>query len=174
MKKLFAILLAVTLIASMATVVSAADTTTLTTTVPAANYTLNIPANQEITYGETSTDIGTITVSNATGFAAGKNLKVTVTYDAFTSEGVSTTIPFVLTASGVAPSQGNKTSTYDYASGSAFVFKGNAAGGVNTPTFEGAYNLTSLLITVDSADWGKALAGDYTATITFNTEVVAE
>ena len=39
MKKIFAILLAVTMLASMATVVSAAEsTTTLSTTVPAASY----------------------------------------------------------------------------------------------------------------------------------------
>ena len=48
MKKIFAILLAVTMLTSMATVVSAAETTPLTTTVPTATYTLNIPAHQEI------------------------------------------------------------------------------------------------------------------------------
>ena len=61
MKKFFAIALAVAMFASMATVASAAEnTTTLTTTVPAATYTLNIPANQEIPFGATQTNIGSV------------------------------------------------------------------------------------------------------------------
>ena len=42
MKKLFAMALAVLMVVSMATVASA-ESTTLVTNVPAANYTLNIP-----------------------------------------------------------------------------------------------------------------------------------
>ena len=83
MKKLIALALAVTLLASMAVTVSAANTTTLTATVPAAGYTLNIPANQEVNFGTTQADIGNITVTDSAGFAVGKNLQVTVTYDAF-------------------------------------------------------------------------------------------
>ena len=96
MKKLFALLLAVIMVMSMATIVSAESTTTLTTEVPAASYTLNVPAVVPIDFGATSTDIGNVTVTDATGFAEGKNLKVTVTYGAFTSEGAATSIPFVL------------------------------------------------------------------------------
>ena len=94
MKKFFAILLAVTMLASMATVVSAESTTTLTTTVPAASYTLNIPADQEIVFGATATDIGVVTVTNSNGFAWGKHLKVTLSWEDFKSEGVASTIPF--------------------------------------------------------------------------------
>ena len=95
MKKFFAIALAVAMFASMATVASAAEnTTTLTTNVPAATYTLNIPADQEIPFGATLTDIGSITVTNGTGFAKGKNLAVMPTFDAFICEDASTTIPF--------------------------------------------------------------------------------
>ena len=54
MKKLFAILLVAALLIPMATVAFAANTTTLTTTVPAATYTLNIPADQKIEFGTTS------------------------------------------------------------------------------------------------------------------------
>ena len=35
-------------------------------------------------------------------------------------------------------------------------------------------NITAINLLVDSDDWGKALAGEYTATITFTAEVVAE
>ena len=99
MKKILAVLLAVTIFASMATFVSAAEnTTTLTTTVPSATYTLNIPADQEIAFGAAVTNIGTITVTEATGFAWGKNLKVTLSWEDFKSDSVSSTIPFSIKA----------------------------------------------------------------------------
>ena len=120
MKKFFAILLAVTMFASMATVVSAESTTTLSTTVPAASYTLNIPADQTIEFGATETNIGNVTVTNSAGFAEGKNLSVTVTYDEFTSAGLSTTIPFSLEMS--APSSYGTTER-PLASGSSMIFK---------------------------------------------------
>ena len=82
MKKFIAIVLAVLTVLSFSTVAFAeGNTTTLTTTVPDATYTLNIPADQQITFGATSTDIGTVTVTNSSGFAAGKDLHVTITYD---------------------------------------------------------------------------------------------
>ena len=89
MKKLFAIALAVAMLASMATVVSAVEnTTTLTTEVPAATYTLNIPADQEVPYGTTRMKIGEVTITDSSNFAVGKNVSVTITYDEFTSTGV--------------------------------------------------------------------------------------
>ena len=54
MKKFIALVLAMTMGFSMAIDASAASTTTLTTTVPAANYTMTIPANQEVAFGTTS------------------------------------------------------------------------------------------------------------------------
>ena len=80
MKKLTTLVLALALAASLAVPAFAANTTTLTTTVPAATYTLNIPADQEIPFGATETNIGSISVTDGTGFAVGKNLKVTLTY----------------------------------------------------------------------------------------------
>ena len=77
MKKLLSLALALLMLASVATV-ALASTTTLTTTVPPATYTLNIPADQEIPFGETGHNIGNVTVTDAAGFAEGKNLKVTM------------------------------------------------------------------------------------------------
>ena len=37
--------------------------------------------------------------------------------------------------------------------------------------YEGTANET--VVTISSTDWGKALAGDYSATITFTAEVVS-
>ena len=36
------------------------------------------------------------------------------------------------------------------------------------------YYMEGLLVRISSTDWGKALGGDYTATITFTSEVVVE
>lgn len=176
MKKIFAILLAVTIFASMATIVSAAEnskTTTLTTTVPAASYTLNIPANQTIPFGEEYTNIGRIRVTNSAGFAEGKNLKVTITYTDFTCENTETSIPIKLNISNMTtPSQ--LWDDEEIASGAVIRFKGQADGTVSEHAAgnRGVTRPNAWLI-VDSDDWGKALAGEYTATITFTAEVVA-
>lgn len=148
-------------------------TTTLTTTVPAATYTLNIPADQEIPFGTTSMDIGAPTVTNSSSFAVGKNLAVTMTWDDFSCPETTTTIPFTL--------KGHFIKGFEYAdiykeSGDQITFKGNtdgtvgqyAWGRVGTTTTEMQY----LYIEMKSTDWGKALAGDYSATITFTSEVV--
>jgi len=176
MKKLTALLLAVMLVASMAVAVSAENTTTLTTTVPAATYTLNIPADQEIPFGVQKTDIGEISVTNSTGFADGKNLKVTFTYADFESASNSTTIPFELT---MLHSEGfSATSvldTWKVKSGESIEFRGNTDGTVEeTVALGGSGGLCHVGVIIKSSSWGKALAGDYTATITFTAEVVVE
>ena len=183
MKKLFAILLAVAMLASMATIASAESVTTLSTTVPAATYTLNIPADQEVAYGATETSIGNITVTNASGFAEGKNLKVTATYNEFTSEGVSTSIPFVLKTKHWVINPFDVAETFcELASGSAITFLGQEDSTVketgynyNDSSFEFKdKHVTDLYLFIDSSAWGKALAGEYTATITYTAEVVVE
>ena len=181
MKKFFAILLAVTMLASMATVASAAEsTTTLTTEVPAATYTLNIPANQEIAFGSGVAKIGNVTVTNASGFAYGKDLKVTVNYDAFTCDETTTTIPFKVRLS----TNENFSPNYiEIPSGDSFVFAGKSDGTVDKevlfkswqgPTSTQYAYIDNVEIVVYSENWGKALAGEYTATITYAAEVVVE
>ena len=176
MKKLLAILLAVTMLASMAIVASASETTILTTSVPAATYTLNIPANQEIPYGKTSTEIGTVTITDANGFAPGKDVKVTVSYTDFTCEDVTTTIPFYLsgTYDYTYSSTGDKYSTIN--SGDSMLFKCDTTNRLTRALHpdDANYKLTKIEVRISSNDWGKALAGEYSATITFTAEVVAE
>lgn len=190
MKKLFALALAVVMVASMSTVAFAAEsTTTLTATVPAASYTLNIPANQEISFGTTQADIGNITVTDASGFAIGKNLEVTISYDAFTSNGISTQIPYTLSLYAAGSEENTGSSAYhsakeDLPSGSSILFSGNASGAVAeyikletnyvTTTGTKMIPVTSIRFNALSEDWGKALAGEYTSTITFTAEVVVE
>ncbi len=183
MKKIISLALALVMVLSLTIVMFADDapTTTLTTTVPPAVYTLNIPEDQTITYGETSTDIGNVTVTDSSGFAKGKNLVVTVTYGSFTSETVTTTIPFLLY---LTP---NNTSfdTKSLASGDTLVFKGKTSTAQvdqqATATFStksgsntGTDNLSVTSISLGTNGWGYALAGTYTATITFTAEVVVD
>ena len=58
------------------------------------------------------------------------------------------------------------------ASGDSLVFYGTSAGKLQTPHNSGK-SLDHISVAVNSSDWGKALAGEYTATITFTAEVVA-
>ena len=179
MKKLIAIVLAALTVLSFSTVVFAADTTTLTTTVPDATYTLNIPADQEIPFGATSTDIGNVTVTDSSSFAVGKNLQVTMTYDVFKADGISTTIPYYINfyAKGI-----NGESYERITSGNSVTFYGASDGTVGQKakftTMSNYQNIDvygeMLKVRVDSTDWGKALAGEYSSTITFTAEVVSE
>lgn len=177
MKKLFTILLTVAMLASMATAVSAANTTTLTTNVPAATYTLNIPADQEIPFGSTETEIGNVTVTNAKGFANTKNLNLTFTYGEFTNENLSTTIPFTVNMYGILTGHQGKAHDSDYKSGEYIVFRGKSDGTVYEKAVSPGSTIeeyTKMRIMMKSSDWAKALSGEYTATITFTAEVVVE
>lgn len=177
MKKLISLALAIALLASMAVSASA------------ASYTLNIPANQDVPFGITQADIGNITVTNSEGFAVGKNLEVTVTYDAFSADGISTQIPYRLSLYAAGSEENTGASAYHSAtkempSGSALLFLGNASSAVaENIKLESRYvttsgtkmiPVTSIRFNALSKDWGKALAGQYTSTITFTAEVVVE
>ena len=171
MKKFIAIALAALTVFSFSTVALAADTTTLTTTVPDATYTLNIPADQQIAFGATSTDIGNISVTEASGFAISKNIDVTITYNAFTSSDVSTKIPFVIVPNvlgGGAPGEIN--------SGDILTFWGESDGGVSKypgrRTSRGL-EISGLKVNINGSDWGKALGGEYSSTLTFTADVVS-
>lgn len=181
MKKFIAIALALLTVFSFSTAAFAeGNTTTLTTTVPDATYTLNIPADQEITFGKTVSNIGKVNVTNSSGFATGKNLKVTLTYDKFKSAEVSTTIPYYIEAYGGSYTSGQVV--YDVTerkdSGSCLIFKGLTNNLCDEYFFmEDSYGLEdskkTLRARINSTDWGKALGGEYTSTITFTAEVVS-
>ena len=179
MKKIVSIILVLVTILSMGTMAFADGTTTLTTTVPPAKYTLNIPADTVVPFGADVTELGNITVTDSEGFAYGKDLKVTVTYDAFKAESpdINTTIPFKVLYD-------DTTTLYTHSSskssGGAFVFLGRKDGTVESNALCGKtgdgipFYVKAIGLSVSSSDWGKALAGDYTASITFTSEVVVE
>ena len=180
MKKPSALILALVLLVSVIPAAYAANatpnTTTLTTTVPSASYVLNIPADQTVTFGETRTYIGNVTVTDSKNFAEGKNVDVTVEYAPFAAEAeeISTTIPYTLYQSTSAQNSGHIGSL---ASGEKMTFKGKADGTVAEKTRFRADNIAdntmeSLMVSIQSRGWGKALAGDYKSTITFTSEIV--
>lgn len=182
MKKVITLALALLMVCSMS-VTAFAATTTLTTTVPEATYTLNIPANQEIPFGTTEIKIGNVTVTESAGFAEGKNLDVTITYEPFSATGISTKIPYTLSLYAASTSS-SKEATEELVSGATISFMGKNDGTTaekttiktKAPTSGNptTADVTDILFYAVSEDWGKALAGEYTATITFTAEVVAE
>ena len=173
MKKLTAFILAAVLLLSLGAIALADGTTTLTTTVPAATYTLTIPEDVTVTYGVHSVYVGELDAEATSGFAVGKNLKVTMTYIPFSCESVSTTIPYEV--------EGficSKTGTYSYGmleSGCSFLFICTDTNKIFPSNLSGSPNFDNyrLDLCFSNADWGKALAGDYTATMTFTSEIVA-
>jgi hypothetical protein len=189
MKKLIALLLAALTAVSLPQVVFAANTTTLTATVPPAQYTLNIPADQTIAYGTLDAEIGNVTVTDSSGFAEGKNIQVTITYTEFASQDVSTKIPFTMYRRSTYTDSYYNTINSDVAinSGDYITFHGDSSGAVGERSnndghewqefgkiVQGKRDAEAIGLKFSSADWGKALSGDYAATITFTAEVVVE
>ncbi len=157
-----------------------AEETTFTTTVPSATYTLKVPEDQEIPFGEVSHKITPITATDGSGFAENKNLQVTITYESFKCDDpeVTTEIPYSLryssSESGVFPS------SIEANSGDSIIFLGKVDGTLEEyASFEatsGSKNpfAEEYRLVIQSADWGKALAGKYSSTMTFTAEVVVD
>ena len=174
MKKFLTLALAIATAMSCSVVAFAENTTTLTTTVPAATYTLNIPADQEIEFGAVKTDIGAITVTDASGFAKGKDVKLTVSHTEFTSDTVNTTIPYQI----YLDCRVSNNKIISLSSEPAY-FRGLTDGTVQeyimTQKDDGhEYEYGHTDVHISSEDWGKALGGNYVSVITFTTEVVVE
>ena len=174
MKKIIALMLA-TITAFSCSMVAFASTTILTTTVPAPAYTMNVPEDSEIVFNVEKTYLEPITITNSSGFAKGKNLEVTVSYDDFKSEGTTTTIPYTF---GVA----SETQTHSYhpvLNNESITFEGKDDGTIKTyATYTNPQNyhfeyIKSVVI-VEPTNWGKANEGTYTSTITFTAKVVVE
>lgn len=175
-RKVSIVLMTMIMTLSLTSAVFADQTTTLTTTVPGATYTLNIPADMTVEYGKTNTNIGTVTVSNSSGFATGKDLEVTITYDGlFKSKTVATTIPYELRQE---TTDGSYHPVHPLSSGSKMTFLGMSDTKCSEKTFyyteSTNYSMSNIALLINSTNWGKALGGTYTTTLTFSSEVVAE
>ena len=143
---------------------------------PDATYTLNIPDDKRIDFGETELNIGDVSITNASGFAVGKNIKVTASYDELKNNDAVTVIPYSLEYR-LSSTLGTGNDYIDIKEG--IYFPGNEDGGVNetvsktNSTLPGSYRIQGVIFKADSEDWGRALGGDYSSTITFTAEVVS-
>lgn len=181
MKKIVAVLLALLIAGMLPMTAFAADqskSTKLTTSVPGASYTLNIPASQEIPYSTTSKTIGNVTVTESAGFSIVKNLKVTITYDAFISENpsVKTTIPYELLLYYGPWDNEELLTQVPRESGVSIYFFGCSDGQLTerAEVYKGCDQFYHHIdVSVGSDAWNNAMAGNYSSTITFSAEVVS-
>ncbi|MDO4651133.1 MAG: hypothetical protein Q4B26_21040 [Eubacteriales bacterium] len=187
-KKMIALLLAASTLMSGVTVFAddvdieevedAGNVTTITTTVPDATYTLNIPADTEIPYGQILTQIGQLMVTDSSGFVLGKDLKVTLTYGPMVSDTAESTIPIIIYSSLYSDDfQKGFTGNNGVSSGGELIFKGRSDTMCDqTYQYEKRsgykYNRDGIVVCISSRDWGKALPGEYSSTITFTAELV--
>ena len=145
MKKLFALILTVSLLASMSVTAFAANTAggkaDITTSI-APTYTVTIPADVNVAFNATETDFGTIEVT-ASQIHPDKCIKVALTTDGELNNAIDNTkvIPYE-----IQDSEGNAFTSATYLT-------------------EG--DKTELSIHITTNDWNAAYAGDYSDTVTF-------
>ena len=145
MKKLFALILTVCLLAAMATTAFAANTTDgdadITTSID-PTYTVTIPADVNVAFNATETAFGAIEVT-ASQIHPDKCIKVELTSDSKLENSIDATkvIPYAI-----------KDST-----GAAFT----------SATYLTEGDKTELSIHITADDWNAAYAGKYSDTVTF-------
>ena len=145
MKKLFALILTVALIASLSVTAFAANTTggeaDITTSI-APTYTVTIPADVNVQFNATETAFGTIEVT-ASQIHPDKCIKVALTTDGELNNAIDNTkvIPYEIQDS----------------EGTAFT----------SATYLTEGDKTELSIHITADDWNAAYAGDYSDTVTF-------
>ena len=145
MRKLFALLLTVCLLATMS-VTAFADNTTggdadITTSI-APTYTVTIPADVNVVFNATETDFGTVEVE-AAQIHPNKCIKVELTSDGKLENSIDATkvIPYAIKDS----------------EGAAFT----------SATYLTEGDKTELSIHITADDWNAAYAGEYSDTVTF-------
>ena len=145
MKKIFAMVLALAIFATMSITIFAANTVggdvDITTSIN-PTYIVTIPANVNVQFNANETDFGAIEVESAQ-IHPNKCIKVTLIYDGKLENSIDETkvIPY-----GIKDSEGND-----------FTF--------DTYLTEGDKTELSIHITTD--DWNRAYAGEYSDTVTF-------
>ena len=145
MKKIFALILTVCLLASMSVTAFAANTTggkaDITTSI-APTYTVTIPADVNVQFNATETAFGTIEVT-ASQIHPDKCIKVALTTDNELNNAIDNTkvIPYAIKDS----------------EGAAFT----------SATYLTEGDKTELSIHITANDWNAAYAGEYSDTVTF-------
>ena len=145
MKKVFAVILAVALMATMSVTAFAANTTggdaDITTSI-APTYSVTIPADVNVAFNATETAFGTIEVT-ASQIHPDKCIKVALATDKELNNAIDNTkvIPYA-----IKDSEGAEFTSATYLT-------------------EG--DKTELSIHITASDWNAAYAGDYSDTVTF-------
>ena len=145
MKKLFALILIVAMLATMSVTAFAANTTggeaDITTSI-APTYTVTIPADVNVQFNATETAFGTIEVT-ASQIHPDKCIKVALTTDNELNNAIDNTkvIPYAIKDS----------------EGAAFT----------SATYLTEGDKTELSIHITADDWNAAYAGEYSDTVTF-------
>ena len=183
MKKLTALLLVLVLICSLSVTAFAAGeqsgTTTITAEVPEASYTIHIPADMELEYGNTEKqEIGKVYVTDAIGF---KKIIVALPYtDLINTSDSEDTIPLVIydyyeydineLPEFIETMEDEefeilKNGSHKLHNGYTMVYNTSLVG--ISPEFETAY--ATQLVYAKVSDWSGATPGaTYKAVITFN------
>lgn len=171
MKRLFAILLVVAMMASLATVASAAENTmVLKTTVPGASYTLSIPATMEIPFGSEMVDMLMPKVTDYSGFEE-KDLRLHISEVVPISDGTNS-----LRMSFMALRTGMNSGRFDLTGGRYMYCR---IGDVVNPSWaldegDAIESFETLLIYFEKEDWYKLAPGEHTGYIEFTSEVVSD
>ena len=145
MKKLFAVILAVALMATLSVTAFAANTTggdaDITTSID-PTYTVTIPANTTVAFNATETAFGAIEVT-ASQIHPDKCIKVALTSDGELNNAIDNTkvIPYAI-----------KDSTGAEFTSATYLTEGDK---------------TELSIHITADDWNAAYAGEYSDTVTF-------
>ena len=145
MKKLFALILTVCLLATMSVTAFAANTTGGTTTITidiAPTYTVTIPADVNVAFNATETDFGAIEVT-AAQIHPNKCIKVELTSD------------------------GKLENSIDEAKVIPYAIKDSTGEAFTSATYLTEGDKTELSIHITANDWNAAYAGDYSDTVTF-------
>lgn len=156
MKKIAALLLALVMLTSLTVTALAAGektgTTTLTATVPGADYTIHVPANMTLEYGNTSEqEIGEAYVTDVTGVTGAVECKVNASALKNGSNYIAVTYHFL------GQSEVTKTVTGE----SEYLFDMHVYEALSTTQY------VSIVCKAKVDDW-TAEPGTYTATMTFN------
>ena len=145
MKKLFAILMTVAILATLSVPVFAANTTggeaDITTSI-APTYTVTIPADVNVAFNAIETDFGAIEVT-ASQIHPDKCIKVELTSDGKLENSIDATkvIPYAI--------------------------KDGEGAAFTSATYLTEGDKTELSIHITTNDWNAAYAGDYSDTVTF-------
>ena len=145
MKKLFALILTVAMLATMSVTAFAANTTggnaDITTSIN-PTYTVTIPANTTVAFNATETDFGAIEVE-AAQIHPNKCIKVELTSD------------------------GELNNTIDATKVIPYVIKDADGNAYTSATYLTEGDKTDLSIHITADDWNAAYAGEYSDTVTF-------